>query len=1033
MKESEPANPYNEEYFHKHCGPIPYDRSHPEWLKFFSSVADWIVRTINPGTVMDLGCAKGFLVEALRDRGVEAYGIDISSYAISQVRDDLKSFCKVVPVTDPLAESYDLIICIEVLEHVTEREVRIAIQNISKSTADVLFSSTPNDFDEPTHVNVRPVLYWLELFYEAGFYPDLTVDVSFVTPQAILFRKRLPHLREELLPFYAQLIDKRFQLIALQQALAERESEARQLTADRERLTQEKTQVQLAAEAQRQALAEIEERLDMIYTSLGWKLLDGYRQIKGRFLPLHTRRRRTYDLIIKAIKIIGSDGFRVLIAGLLNKFRRRGTTGILIIETDMLAAQSHRVLPVGPDLFLKFNPSIDGLSEIQILTATYMRQNSDLILQMHLDSIDGPVIRTARKSGGDIKDSGYTSFKFRPVKNSGGKTLFLQLRSLGAPSAAVWFNPGVSLPELQLLGADKEILTGSINFKAFAECKVDDPYQLWIIKNEPKPWELEECRRRADNFGYKPKISIVTPVYNPDRNVLIEMIESVRSQVYQNWELVLVDGASTLSHVKKVLEDSAKEDNRIKVKFLDRNYGIGGNSQEALSLTTGEFVGFLDHDDTLAPFALYEVAKILNQEPDVDFVYSDEDKITEQGKRYDPFFKPDWSPDYFLSCNYLCHLSVIRAGFVKEIGGFRLGVEGSQDYDLFLRATERSRKIFHIPKVLYHWRAGATSAAGSTSAKPYAYAAAQRAIGEAISRRGIKASVDHIPPGFYRVKYELVGRPKISIIISTKDQVGILRKCIEAVLAKTRYDNFEIIIVDNQSGEHGILDFYRELTEANKRVRVLEYNKPFNFSAINNYAVANLNTDFCLFLNNDTEVISQEWLTAMLELAQRKNVGAVGAKLYYFDNTVQHAGVVIGLGGIAGHPHRFSPRSSPGYMGRLSVIQDVSAVTAACMMVRQEVFREIGGFDEALAVAFNDVDFCLRLRERGYLVVYTPYAELYHYESKSRGSDDTPERRERFSKEIELMRTRWKHILDSGDPYYNPNLTLDRGDLSLKI
>jgi len=564
-----------------------------------------------------------------------------------------------------------------------------------------------------------------------------------------------------------------------------------------------------------------------------------------------------------------------------------------------------------------------------------------------------------------------------------------------------------------------------------------DQYKVWMKYNEPTNKEITHLKELSQIFFYLPKISIITPVWNTDEKFLRLAVDSVINQVYDNWELCIVDGGSTRGHVSQVLNEYAKMDGRIKVKFLTKNKGIAGNSNEALSLATGEFVGFLDHDDELAPFALYEIIKLLNQNQNYQFIYSDEDKIDEKDKRKDPFFKPDWSPDQFLSQNYLCHFSVIQRTLVDSVGGFRLGFDGSQDYDLFLRCTEKISpdQIGHIPKILYHWRMNQGSAANNPSAKPYAFTSAKNALMEALTRNGIRGEItDGLFLGSYRVRYAIKGDPKVSIIIPTKENFQTLKICIDSILNKTNYQNFEIVIVDNQSIEQETFHYYNEIRN-NPKIRILYYNNPFNYSAINNYAVSQLSSQYILFLNNDTEVISEDWLSAMLEHAQRNDVGAVGGKLLYPNGTVQHAGIIIGIIGdppIAAHSHRYFADDHPGYFGRLSLIQNVSAVTGACLLTQKEIFESVGGFDENIAVAFNDVDLCLKIREKGYLIIYTPYAKLFHHESLTRGYEDTPEKKRRFNEEAYYVRKRWGDIIDKGDPYYNENLTKDKTDFSIR-
>lgn len=561
-----------------------------------------------------------------------------------------------------------------------------------------------------------------------------------------------------------------------------------------------------------------------------------------------------------------------------------------------------------------------------------------------------------------------------------------------------------------------------------------DVYKLWISRNEPDIDALEEQKRLSGEFSPRPKISIITPVLNPDKKIFIEMIESVVKQTYDNWELCLAD-ASADGCIREISGSYAAKDNRIKTKYLGVNKGIAGNSNEALSLASGDFIALLDHDDTLAPFALFEIVKTISKNPDVDFIYSDEDKLSRNGKRrFDPHFKPNWSQDTLRSCNYITHLSVFKKQLIDGLGGFREGFDGAQDYDLILRASEQARLILHIPKVLYHWRVSRVSAASSLhNAKPYAYEAARKALKEHIMRSGFEGDVhDGIFPGAYRISYRLTGLPAVAIIIPTKDNIQILKKCIESILSLTSYNNYTILIVDNQSEEQNTLTYYKSI-ECDPKIKIVKYGGDFNYSAINNYAVNQVNSEYIIFLNNDTEVISCDWIENMLEFAQRKDVGATGALLYYPNETIQHAGIIVGLGGIGGHPFLCLKRGSSGYKGRAKIAQNLSAVTAACMLVRRKVFQEAGGFDEGFSHAFNDVDLCMKIRRCGYLVVFTPFAELYHYESITRGKDNTPEKQDRFQGEIKRFRQKWESILEEGDPYYNPNLTLEKDDFSIRI
>lgn len=752
-------------------------------------------------------------------------------------------------------------------------------------------------------------------------------------------------------------------------------------------------------------------------------------------MPPTTKRRRLYDLGIISIRIIVNDGFDAFLYKLKERVRRSilYASDIPIIEIKMVPP--HVPLPLVKNLNCKFTFPSDKLNEIRILTATYKRRNSDL--ELHVISSDGKVIRKVKANGYRIQDNGYTSFRFKPIKDSKDKIFFFNLMSIGEPSAAVWYNESNTLAELQLSYDDKPI-KGFISFQVFADIGIKSRYDIWMLKNETNAAKLEQCKKEITNFEYQPKISIVTPVYNPDVAWIKAAIESVINQVYENWELCIAD-ASTKKDVKKCLETFAKKDARIKIKFLSENKGISGNSNEALSLATGEYIGLLDHDDELSPNALYEVVKYFQNNRAADMIYSDEDKIDINGNRTDPFFKPDWSQDMFLSHMYTCHFGVYRKKIIDEIRGFREGYDGSQDYDLVLRFIEKTNSIYHIPKILYHWRTSTGSTAGSLDSKKYAFTAAKKAINDFLRRNNIQGEVgDGFWLGSYHVKRKLLKTPLISIIIPTKDNVKILKRCIDSILKNTSYPNYEIVIVNNNSTDEKTYDYFKELKRTS-RIKILEYKKDFNFSAINNFAVKSAAGEIILFLNNDTEVILKEWLSAMLEHAQRSEVGAVGCKLLYPDKTIQHAGVILGINYLDGeniiaeHSPKYIPYNNHGYFGKAGVIHDLSAVTAACMMLRKDVFEEVGGFDENLAIAYNDVDLCLKIREKGYLIVYTPYAELYHHESQSRGHDDTLEKRERFLKEIKYIRKKWGQVIDKGDPYYNPNLTLDRVDFSIRI
>ena len=562
----------------------------------------------------------------------------------------------------------------------------------------------------------------------------------------------------------------------------------------------------------------------------------------------------------------------------------------------------------------------------------------------------------------------------------------------------------------------------------------EEVYNVWRKKYIPNARKLK--KQRAEKLDYEPCISIIVPTYKTPEKFLKEMIDSVRNQSYENWELCIGDGSVTEDTVKNVVESYQKKDKRIKMLCLSENLGIAGNTNAALSIATGDYIALLDHDDILAPDALYEVVKWMNEhyKDETDVIYTDEDKVSFDLKDYfEPHFKSDYNLDLIRSNNYICHLFVARKSIVDQVGGFRKEYDGSQDYDFILRCIEQSKHVEHVPKVLYHWRCHPGSTAANQESKMYCYEAGKRAIEDHLKRMGEDDCQDVMTEhqGFYHVIYPIREQKKVSIIIPNKDQKEILERCVESVIQKTDYKNYEIIIVENNSTTNEIFEYYKTI-EQRENIRVVIWKDKFNYSAINNFGVRYANGEYLLFLNNDIEVIRENWLSEMLANVQRKEVGIVGAKLLYPDNMVQHAGVIIGMGGIAGHPLSRHPADDCGYFARGIIQQNLNAVTAACMLTKKEVYEKVNGFEEKLAVAFNDIDLCLKVRKAGYLIVYDPEALLYHHESISRGKEDTLEKRNRFEGEVDYMAKKWKDVLEKGDEYYNPNLSLLSGNFELK-
>lgn len=538
--------------------------------------------------------------------------------------------------------------------------------------------------------------------------------------------------------------------------------------------------------------------------------------------------------------------------------------------------------------------------------------------------------------------------------------------------------------------------------------------------------KLADISDEAESLAPQPLISIVMPVYQTPEKWLRRCLDSVLGQAYVNWELCIADDASPAPHVGRVLREYMDKDARIRVVFREANGHIAAASNSALAMASGQFIALLDHDDELPPHALLEVAKAIQAHPEWKLIYSDEDKIDEKGRRFDPYFKPDWNYELFLSQNCVCHLGVYDARLIDQVGGFRVGLEGSQDWDLALRCIEQlnPQEIGHIAKVLYHWRAIPGSTAMGVAQKDYARNAGWRAVTDHLQRLGVEARVEVAETGYMNVRRNVPAPlPRVSLVIPTRDKVELLRMCVQSILEKTDYPDYEILIVDNQSEERATLCYFEELG-SQPRIRILRYDQPFNYSAINNFAAAAASGSIIGLVNNDIEVISPDWMCEMVSQAVRPEIGAVGVMLLYPDDTIQHAGVILGIGGIAGHPYVGLPTGAPGTCGRARLAQEMSAVTAACLFVRKSVFDQVGGLDEQLSVAFNDIDFCLRVRTEGYRNLWTPYARLYHHESASRGYEDTPEKLARFKGEVDFMRLRWGDSL-LWDPAYNPNLSLD--------
>lgn len=980
---------YNAEYYKEYdvgCEKVDYSDS--EYTKgFLTQIAQKIADDLHPRTVLDAGCAMGHLVAALRDLGVEAYGVDISKYAISKVREDIRPFCKVGSLTEPLPaglpDRYDLVVTVEVLEHLYEDEGRQAIRNICKLTDEVLFTSTPDDFTEPTHVNVQQREYWCRVFFENGFVDDLNYRPRYLTSHALLFRRSANMGRQ---------IEDYERNIRISECVHQQETAHwSKAVEDKERHIQNITAQHAAENAawvgkQNEWLQE-KQRLEASAASEMERLQQA---LRSKETECETQAKE-------------ADGLRTELTCCKEQYRAAAHQ-CETLETELAQYKD------------QYHTSADRCGTLEAELAHYKEHYHAAIGQREAMKIQLAEVQNAY--------SAISNAFFWKITKPFRVCLDALKRILG------------EVAFFRLIG--KGIRCLHENGWSYTWHKVKNKLkhrqEYTALTNTPLFTEEELEAQRTEVFPRSIKFSIVVPLYNTPEKFLHEMIRSVIDQTYADWELCMADGSDEAhGNVERICRQYMRKDLRIKYQRLEENLGISGNTNACLEMATGDYIGLFDHDDLLHPAALHEVMRAICEQ-DADFIYTDENTFHEKPEdAFCPHFKPDYAPDTLRSYNYICHFTVFSRELLDEVGNFRREFDGSQDYDMVLRLTEKASKIVHIPEILYFWRAHSGSTAGDISAKPYTMDAARRALGEHLDRVGLVGEVeDSSIPSTYRIKYAISGCPKVSIVIPNMDHADTLRTCISSILEKTTYKNFEIVIIENNSKKEETFAYYDEL-KTDPRIQIVTWEGKFNYSAINNFGVREAATgEYILLLNNDIEVITPDWLQEMLMFAQRPDVGAVGAMLYYPDDTIQHAGVILGLGGVAGHAHKNFPKGHCGYMLRATIAQNFSVVTAACVMLPRTVWDEVDGLDETFEVAFNDVDLCMRIRKAGYLIVWTPYAELYHYESKSRGAEDTPEKKKRFEGEIRRFRERWKCELAAGDPYYNPNLTLAREDFTVK-
>ena len=907
---------YYDSYYYANCCGRPYEHNEI-WLSFFGSIADRIIQDIQPRTVFDAGCAMGFLVECLRQRGVEAWGVDISEYAIQNVQPDIRPYCWVGSVMDPFPQRYDLIVCIETLEHLMPQDAQKAVQNLCLHTDDILFSSTPYDFEEATHFNVQSPDYWAELFARFDFIHDLDSDASFITPWAMRFRKsRLPVSR--VVSTYEQNLWR----------LTEENRSQREINLEqRAELIAKESQIQSLI-AQVAEMDQANQAGNLQIQEQARALEDNKRVIQAKDELLQTTQQSLKDNLVRSVP-----------------------------DNQSALVSRWRIIPEGSKRERWVLSIIRGVELWRREGFTAFRYRLNEKFTAHKKARDGA--STTQKNYQRVRRIGArqaAEAMFWRLRTAAGKRYILLQDKLG------WYT-----------------------------------YADWIKENEASPSSPSSENQPEVRF------SLLLPIIRTDLPQIANTLKSLFAQTYSNWEVYLLYEAADFQYINALLANFPKNDAHIQQVKLEPGQTQADMIRIASKLAHGDWIGALFCGDGLSPTGLDTIAGYLAGQPRADVVYMDEDRLTEDGKtRHSPFFKPDWSPDLLLSTNYLVH-ALFRMDLFRSAAVDCLDLE-----DVVYRCMEGARQVVHIPKVLYHLQQEEANAWRSARPRSDHLAAHLQRIGLS------DATVNISPNGAVRVSWPFEEKP-VSIIIPTQDRVKYLRRCLDSIINLTRYPDFEILLIENNSRQAETLAYYKQL-QGESQIRIIEHHGAFNYSRVNNLGARHARGDWLLFLNNDVEIIDSDWLTELARWVSRPEVGVVGARLLYPDGAVQHAGIVIGMEGHASHVFGGARQDVCGPFGCVDWYRDYSAVTGACMMIRKEVFEQIDGFDENYQLVFSDVEICLRVIEQGYRVVYNPFTRLIHYEGKTR-SNHMPRN------DIRLGYERLKSIVADGDPFYNPLLS----------